>query len=367
MEKCDAVVVGGGPAGATCARSLVAAGFDVVVLDRARFPREKPCAGWVTPNVFRRLDLDPAEYASGRTLQPLAGFLVGTVGGRAVETRYGGIVGYAVRRAEFDDLLLRRSGARLRLGEALTRLERSAGRWVANGNVAAPVLVAAGGHFCPVGRLLGAERRGEVVVAQVAEVELTAAEARTCPVAPDTPELYFSPDLRGYGWCLRKGPYLNVGLGRIGGKDLRAQVEAFLGRLERIGRLPRGLRLPLRGHAYGLRSGPVAPVVGEGLLRVGDAACLADPRSGEGLGPAVESGLLAGARIVAAAGDYRAEALTLGSPAGRCGPAALRFRLPVPLRGFLGRRLLATSWFTRRVVLDRWFLHGPPAVGGRER
>ena len=54
MERCDVLVVGGGPAGSSCARALHDAGLDVIVLDRAVFPRDKVCAGWITPQVDRR-------------------------------------------------------------------------------------------------------------------------------------------------------------------------------------------------------------------------------------------------------------------------------------------------------------------------
>jgi flavin-dependent dehydrogenase len=62
MRSCDALIVGGGPAGSSCARALRLAGWNVIVLDRARFPRDKVCGGWVTPGVFRALELEPAEY-----------------------------------------------------------------------------------------------------------------------------------------------------------------------------------------------------------------------------------------------------------------------------------------------------------------
>ena len=74
MTRCDALIVGGGPAGSTCARVLRQAGWHVVVIDRAHFPRDKVCAGWVTPGVFRLLDLDPADYrATGLTIQNITG------------------------------------------------------------------------------------------------------------------------------------------------------------------------------------------------------------------------------------------------------------------------------------------------------
>ena len=58
MNIVDAVVVGGGPAGSTCAWKLREAGLDVVVLDRAAFPRTKLCAGWVTPEALADLEIE---------------------------------------------------------------------------------------------------------------------------------------------------------------------------------------------------------------------------------------------------------------------------------------------------------------------
>src|SRR5688572_16879329 len=107
----DAVVVGGGPAGSSCARVLHRAGWKVFVIDRARFPRDKVCAGWVTPGVFSLLDLDPDEYgATGLTMQALRGFRTSVLGKPMIETRYPQTISYAIRRCEFDDYLLRRSG-----------------------------------------------------------------------------------------------------------------------------------------------------------------------------------------------------------------------------------------------------------------
>lgn len=54
----DVIVAGAGPAGAMAAMRLAAAGVDVLVLDRARFPRDKPCGGELTPKAFRQLDFD---------------------------------------------------------------------------------------------------------------------------------------------------------------------------------------------------------------------------------------------------------------------------------------------------------------------
>ena len=131
MDSCDALIVGGGPAGSTCAWKLRQAGLDVMVMDAAVFPRDKLCAGWITPPVVAELDLDPEAYRQGasdpgspggRTLQPITGFRVGLIGGRdEIETGYGRPVSFGIRRCEFDHYLLQRSGARLRLGHAVTQ------------------------------------------------------------------------------------------------------------------------------------------------------------------------------------------------------------------------------------------------------
>jgi flavin-dependent dehydrogenase len=117
VERADVLIVGGGPAGSSCARTLVAGGRNVLVLDGRPFPRDKPCAGWITPEVVARVGLRLDEYAATATLQPISRFRVGRIGGRAVDVDYGTPVSYGIRRCEFDAWLLGRSGARTRLGE----------------------------------------------------------------------------------------------------------------------------------------------------------------------------------------------------------------------------------------------------------
>src|SRR5690349_3387395 len=154
MQSCDVLIVGGGPGGSTCAWVLTRAGFDVVVLDAASFPRDKVCAGWITTQVVTELQLDLDEYGAGRTLQAITGFKTGTIGsGRTVETSYTRAVSYGIRRCEFDHYLLRRSGACVETG-TVTSLQWKNDRWIVNEAIATPMLVGAGGHFCPIARRL---------------------------------------------------------------------------------------------------------------------------------------------------------------------------------------------------------------------
>jgi menaquinone-9 beta-reductase len=357
MIPFDAVVVGGGPAGSSCARRLRAAGWQVAVVDRAAFPRDKVCAGWLTADVFPLLDLTPAEYrATGRTLQEITGFRTRVIGARPIETRYPQTISYAIRRCEFDDFLLRRAGATIFSGTPLTSLRRSGERWVVNDELTAPVIVGAGGHFCPVARQLrGGPDSSEPVVAKEAEFQ---ADAGGDGVDRQVPELLFCHDLQGYAWCVRKEGYINVGIGRRGNRDFNRHVQDFTALLERTMniRVPAGV--PWRGHAYLAWGVGTRPVIGDGVLLAGDAAGLAYPESGEGIRPAIESGQQAADTLIAAAGRYDADALR---------PYASELARRHPLRkpasaasgritAALGRALMRSSLFTRHVVIERWFL-----------
>lgn len=369
MERAEVLIVGGGPAGSACAWALRRAGLDVVVLDQASFPRDKVCAGWITPAVLASLEIDPGEYGREHVLQPIRGFRVGLMAGvdqaqSTTDIPYPEIVSYGIRRREFDDYLLRRSGARLLTGEPARSPRRDGKEWVVDDRIRAPMLVGAGGHACPVARELGAHPGGEpAVVAQEIEFLLPEDGRAGCQVSGERPELYFCADLAGYGWCFRKGDYLNVGLGRDDRQGLTAHVEGFLAYMQR----ERGLPQPpgrLRGHAYLLRGHSPRPLFADGALLVGDAAGLAYPKSGEGIRPAVESGLLAARTIIEARGDYSARRLATYPERLRArfgdgeGPAdSFADLLPAGIRALLARGLFVHPGLLRRVVLDRGFLH----------
>jgi geranylgeranyl reductase family protein len=362
MDSCDVLIVGGGPAGSTLAWKLRDRGLDVLILDKCTFPRDKVCAGWITPDATDLLQLDRDEYSRERVLQHISGFKTSILGGAEVVTRYGSTVSYGIRRSEFDHYLLQRSGARLRLGEPLRTLERGNGAWIINEDVRTPLVIGAGGHFCPVSMFLrgNRERNEPAVIAQEVEFEMNESQQRSCLVAGDTPELYFCGDLKGYGWCLRKGNYLNIGLGREDNKNVAEQMRSFFGYLREKKRIPANTPGNFRGHAYMLYQGASPALVDDGVILIGDAAGLAYPKSGEGIRPAVESSLIAADVILSAAGDYRRERF-LQYPVmlkERFGKGGLSPGiLPRAVRRFMSHRLMGNKWFSRHVLLDQWFLN----------
>ncbi|NOX55229.1 MAG: NAD(P)/FAD-dependent oxidoreductase [Planctomycetes bacterium] len=363
MERCDVLIVGAGPAGSCCAWALRESGLKVLLVDKATFPRDKVCAGWITPPLIDTLQIDLDEYRGGRILQPFTGFRVGMIDGPDVVVRYDRVVSYGIRRCQFDDYLRRRSGSECRLGEPVRRIERMPNEWIVNGTLSARVLVGAGGHFCPVARFFGSgSSQLPVVRAQEIEFSIPADSADAVASEPEVPEIFFCQDLEGYGWCVRKGEFLNIGLGRLDPARLREHVQDFV----RFLRERRGLRITLpdrwHGHAYRIYERAAPKLIGDRALLIGDAAGLAYPRSGEGIRPAIESGLLAAKTILEADGDYslgklqayaKAIAQRFGEP-----PAGYWTEwLPTSLRRAVGRWLVGKSWFARGVVMNRWFLH----------
>lgn len=368
MESCDVLVVGGGPAGSSLAWKLRGAGLDVMVLDKSDFPRDKVCAGWVTPAVLKTLQIDCSQYGKDNILQPITGFQTGMMGGPDIVTEYGKPISYGIRRSEFDNHLLHRSGARLQLGQPLKTLTRCDNHWIANDGIKTPLVIGAGGHFCPVSRLMGPDdgKRNSAVIAQEIEFEMNDRQQKECRIKPDTPELYFCDDLKGYGWCFRKGNYLNIGLGRQDKEGVSRHVESFRRFLIQKGRVS-DIPSDFKGHAYLLyKSGP-RKLSDDGVMRIGDAAGLAYPQSGEGIRPAIESGLMAADVIIAAAGNYKKERLRLYAELlvkrfGSQNSANVLPIFPETVKNKIARRLMSSKLFSRHIVLNRWFLHShqPP-------
>jgi len=370
MDACDALIVGGGPAGSACAWALDRAGVDVAILDKSTFPRDKVCGGWITPQVIESLEIDCAQYCHDRIFQPITGFRVGCIGSREIETHYDRPVSYGIRRVEFDDYLLKRSGARLFEGEPVNTIVKTADGWVINGHIRCRVLIGAGGHFCPIAQYMNPGKRAEVVVAaQEAEFEMTPPQQGLCSIRATIPELYFCRDLLGYGWCFRKRNFLNVGLGRLDSYGLGAHVTAFIKFLRDAEKIEFDLPSKLLGHAYLLYGRASRKVVGDGIMLIGDAAGVAYAQSGEGIRPAIESGLLAARVLAESDGKFTSDRLSryeelvcdrFGHPeewSTRIGK-----KLPPQLMHSLGRLLLATPWFSRQVVIENWFLHANEAA-----
>jgi geranylgeranyl reductase family protein len=165
----EVVVVGGGPAGAAAAVLLRRAGHDVLLVDEARFPRDKICGEGVSPEAWRLLELLGAAPAV-RELRPwpLRGMTLVSPDGTSFRGDYGGSgrAGFALRRQDFDHALLacaRKAGVEVRDGTGARRLILGSGRVqglvIENGGgsevVRARLVIGADGRRSLVARTLG--------------------------------------------------------------------------------------------------------------------------------------------------------------------------------------------------------------------
>jgi len=291
-EQFDVIVVGGGPAGSVCARTLVDAGLRVLILDRQRFPRVKLCAGWVSAPIWDVIEVRPRDYPLG--LWPWGRCHVHFDGvDQTIEAS-----GHFIRRYQFDEFLLRRSGATVIEGHQVKRIERAGdGGWLVDGRFASTYLVGAGGTHCPVARAQFSPKPDRPVGVQEIEFEADASEVAASRAGSDgEPELLLHRNLAGYSWNVPKTDWLNVGCGTDEPRQVRAAWDTARGHFEERGHLPASARAALdkpKGYSYYLFD-PVRflSCQHDGAFLVGDALGLAHPLTAEGILPAALSGKL---------------------------------------------------------------------------
>lgn len=304
----DAIVIGGGPAGSTCARTLTAKGARVAVIDRADFPRVKLCAGWLSPPFWDVIGRSPSEYTRG-----LWEWHACHVHYRGKQYTLPGH-GWFIRRFELDEWLLRTSGAELHLGTNVKEIVREDdGTWRV-GELRGRYLVGAGGTHCPVARMLEPPRPRRAVGVQELELQTEeSAIARTRLGSDGEPELVLFEGLAGYGWNVPKKDWLNLGCGTLDATAVRDAWKTTHALLRETGHVPHEAEeqlAHLKGHSYFLFD-PAhldGAVRGTALL-VGDSLGLAHPLTAEGIVPAVTSGKLAAEAILAGDPASYADAL----------------------------------------------------------
>jgi flavin-dependent dehydrogenase len=314
MEEHEAIVVGGGPAGSSAAWELVRNGVDCLVIDREDFPREKLCAGWITPEVLEDLEFAAADYPHRfLTFESLQISLKGLkFPFRSPQ--------HSIRRCEFDAWLLERSRAPV-VTHNVRDIRRQGEGYVIDEKFACRYLVGAGGTRCPVYRSLFRQAHPRARRLQVVTQEL---EFPFQTPTTDCHLWFFARRLPGYAWYVPKEcGYVNVGIGGVAaaikerGDDIKRHWRLLIDDLVRRGLLDENPGNP-GGYSYYLRARSPLPGSGNAYV-VGDAAGLATRDMCEGIGPAVSSGLLA-ARAILGRGRFDLSTIsphTLGQPLAR--------------------------------------------------
>lgn len=293
MIQTEVIIVGGGPAGSACAWRLRQNNVNCIVLDGQRFPRFKPCAGWITPEIVKEIDLANAGYPHGFSTYTSS---IVSLGGLKLKLPS---YQHAIRRYEFDDWLLKRAGVPV-YEHTVRNITRDGDGYVIDGEYCAHYLVGAGGTHCPVYRSLfktdSPRSKATLVVAQEEEFPYPYSD-------PNLRLWFFENHLPGYAWYVPKeNGYLNVGVGgfeeklKANGDSLKNHWNYLVEKLERMG-LVRDYEFKPSGHSYYVRQ-RLPEIRRENAFLVGDAAGLATLDLGEGISPAIRSGLLAAEAII---------------------------------------------------------------------
>ncbi|MCH7785109.1 MAG: NAD(P)/FAD-dependent oxidoreductase [Bacteroidetes bacterium] len=296
----DALIVGGGPAGSTCASILVRCGMDTLLLDRANFPRVKLCAGWFSEPIWDILGISPKEYTCG--LWEWNKVHINFRGRKYTIKSHG----YFVRRYEFDNFLLKRSNVQTIEGHSVRQIERdSEGYWVIDNQFRARYLIGAGGSHCPVARSLFPKPENLQCGTQEREFKGDLEEIVACRSGEDgEPEILMHDDMKGYSWNVPKGHWLNVGTGtKVAREVLPAwhKARAFFEGNGTSGTIPiasRPMLDKMKGHGYiCFNTDHLKSCQANNVFLIGDALGLAQPMTGEGILPAVLSGKLCATAI----------------------------------------------------------------------
>ncbi len=302
MAEYDVIIAGAGPSGSSAAIHLARRGARVLLLDRARFPREKPCGGGVTARAFAAAPVDITPVVERRIDKVRFSYRLGSF----FEYGYPATLVYMTQRLRLDAFLVEQAaaaGAEVRedtLVRGVTLARAGARVTTAAGDVSARVVIGADGANGAVARSLGLSPAPDPPVALEANFYYNDAPVRLNGGSlPQEWEGVLALELGsmygGYGWSFPKADHFNVGCGgwRLEGGRLRehlADLAPHYGLRREAMRNVRGHHLPTREAGRPISKG--------NAILVGDAAGLVDPMSGEGIHSAFVSGRLAAEAVL---------------------------------------------------------------------
>lgn len=307
MEWFDVIVVGAGPAGSTAAWHLAKAGINTLVLDKSKFPREKPCGNFVAGTAIKHLEFAlPEEIIRGIC----RGGYIRITKEKQIHFRMPFEVGKFVVRSDLDSFLLNKAiscGARalLERGVATIRHHESSGVEVfltSGEKFSSPLLIGADGATGNTWKLVRPRkfRRWELGIAAYTMVPSVASSSH--PIKQDEVLIDFTAVPGSYAWNFPQGDFCNIG---IVGSALRLKKPKTYLR-DFLGQEGYASHSPLKAHP--VPAGGVPRGIAHGrVVLVGDAAGFVDTVSGDGISNAIFSGTLAARAALAVITQRRFE------------------------------------------------------------
>ena len=326
----DVIVVGGGPGGSTCSLFLNKYGYDVLLLDKAKFPRDKACGDGVTGksmSVLRELNLTNV-IEENNSHQIYNGLILYSADNQKLDMDFPNFYSYVCRRAVFDNILFQQTKklVDVKEGFAVTGLIFENNQVVGIKGMdadtkqemtfKAKVVVGADGANSVVAREVGLREFKPEHHASAIRVYYKNVKNLTTKLEI----FFFDSIIPGYFWIFPlENNMANVGIGMLTSEVQRRNINLQAAMFKEIENNPvlverfkdaelvegsiRGWNLPL---ATGRRK-----LYGNGFVLLGDAGSLIDPFTGEGIGNALISAKIASKYIDEAikAGDYSGKIL----------------------------------------------------------
>ena len=348
----DVIVVGAGPAGATCARICAREGLKTLVLDKDIFPRQKPCAGAVSAQALSFLDFPlPDDVIEKECFGVQIRYH-----DRSIVVRKKERIAVLVSRECFDRFLADKaaeSGARFLAGEKVVDVTDTGDAVSVStdkNRYEAHFVIGADGIHSRVARSVRPPfRKDEMVLASVCNTR--AEDIVIDKRLHDTIAIDFGLAPLGYGWLFPHRGYFSIGIAGL--------ASEFFEPRKKLSEFGRSLHVNLeaiRGHFIPL-GGIKRRVAANRILLAGDAAGFADPFHGEGIAHAVISGKLAAGAVIDCLKNGHEPATAVSRYTGECEQLIRKqLRISLYMARLLDRfpKLFVRIFFDNRAALDRY-------------
>ncbi|MHA1378635.1 MAG: NAD(P)/FAD-dependent oxidoreductase [Candidatus Helarchaeota archaeon] len=321
----DVIVIGAGPAGSTAALNLGKKGFKVLLMDKNKFPRDKPCGGWITPNVLKLLNWNYEETCKNIFVSPIRGLAVYSPSLENFTIKRKEDLSYGIIRSEFDDKIKNEAiecGVKFYENTNFSNIEilqEHVKVNTTNGRFISKILIGADGTNSKVAKLTGIRKpwgSSEKVLDLVSETKVAKKDIEN--LYPDDLAYIFYNEGGGYNWIYPKicsdkeFSYINIGIGcRLSEMtNSRKMLLNHIKTLRELNLLPRDLKLNKHNAwPYATFNGPKKTYANR-LLLIGDAAGFSSNIAGEGIRTGIISGILA-AETISEVDNYSSENLKL--------------------------------------------------------
>jgi geranylgeranyl reductase family protein len=349
----DVIVVGAGPAGATCARICAREGLKTLLLDKDTFPGQKPCAGGVSARALALLDFAlPDDVIEKECFGVQVRYA-----GRSNVIRKKERMGVLVSRDRFDRFLADKaveSGARFLAGEKVVEVVETADAVTVGterNRYKARFVLGADGIHSRIGQSVRPPfRKDEIVLAVTGNVPIDD-NVMSERSQNDSIVMEFGLAPLGYGWLFPHRGYFSMGVA-----GLASEFSAPRKALSEYGRSLHVQPGPIRGHFIPL-GGIKRRIASSRILLAGDAAGFADPLHGEGIVHAILSGKLAAGSIINCLRSHQHPAYAAAQYTRACERQIRKpLRIPLAMARLLDRfpRLFIRIFFDNNIVLDRY-------------